>query len=344
MSKRIVVYVITAFLVSFGWLAGSPAQAESAAEFYSKNRLTLILGTGAKGSYALHTRVLMKYLTKHIPGHPTVVQQFMPGAGGAKAANYVYNVAAKNGAYVGNLLKYIAVNQAIGRKNLRYDAAKFNWILSSGPINSVVAFWHTANVKTFADLRKKQLVVGSTGRSSETFITPTLLNEILGAKLKIVTGYKGLGSIHLAMETGEVNGRAASMESLRGGKPHWLTDNKVNIVVQTGLEKNYDLPKVPTMVDLATNPSDRALLEFVGSGATLGRIYVAPPGVAVERLAALRAGFEAATRDPGYLADTKKRRLDVAPKAHKELEALVARVLGASPKTIARARKAFGLK
>ncbi len=98
------------------------------------------------------------------------------------------------------------------------------------------------------------------------------------------------------------------------------------------------------MVDLATNPSDRALLEFVGSGATLGRIYVAPPGVPADRLAALRAGFEAATRDPDYLADAKKRRLDVAPKAHKELEALVAKVLGASPKTIKRARAVFGLK
>jgi tripartite-type tricarboxylate transporter receptor subunit TctC len=344
MSKKLVILVFSAVVLLLGALPNVPAKAGAVEDFYRGKSVEIFLAGGAKGSYAIHTRLLAKYLPRYIPGSPKIVVTPMPGAGGAKAANYLYNVAPKDGTAIGTLLKYVVVNQVIGRKGLRYDAAKYDWIVSTGPVNSVVAFWHSAPAKTLEEAKKVQVVLGSTGRSSETFISPTLMNQVLGTKFKIVTGYKGLGKVHLAIERGEVDGRIASWESIIAGKPHWLKENKVRILAQTGLEKNADLPHVPRLIDLTSNPEDRALLEFVGSGSTLGRIYLAPPGIPADRLAALRTAFEKTLSDPAYLAEAKKRNLQVAPKKWSKVMELVRKTLNASPDTVKRAKAAFGIK
>ena len=344
MSKKLVLMVVSGFALLLGAMLSVPANTDAAGDFYRGKSLEIFLAGGSKGSYGIHTRLLSKYLPKYIPGSPKIVVTPMPGAGGAKAANYLYNVAPKDGTAIATLLKYIVVNQVINRKGVRYEALKYGWIVSTGPINSVVAFWHTAPAKTLEEAKKVQVVVGSTGRSSETFISPTLMNQLLGTKFKIVTGYKGLGKVHLALERGEVDGRVASWESIIAGKPHWLKENKVRILAQTGLEKNADLPHVPRLIDLASNPKDRALLEFFGSGSTLGRIYVAPPGVPSDRLATLRTAFEKVLSDTTYLAEAKKRNLQVAPKKWREVIELVKKTLNASPDSVKRAKAVFGIK
>ncbi|CAN0479932.1 unnamed protein product, partial [Laminaria digitata] len=171
---------------------GLSVQAQSVADFYAGKTITISAATGAGSTYGVHGRLLAETMKKFIPGNPNVIMQFMPGGGGAKMANYMYNVAPRDGTHIGFPLKYIAVNQALGRQGLKYDAAKFNYIGSLGPINSVVAMLKDKSpISTFEEAKSKEAVMASTGKSSETFITPTLMNNLLGTKFKIVTGYRG---------------------------------------------------------------------------------------------------------------------------------------------------------
>ena len=218
---------------------GGTAAAESVAEFYTGKTITITAATGAGAAYGVHGRLLAETMKKYIPGNPSIIMQFMPGGGGSKMANYLYNGAPRDGTQIGFPLKYIAVNQALGRTGLKYDAAKFNYIGSLGPINSVVAMLKEKSpVTRFEEAKKTESVMASTGKSSETFITPTLMNNLLGTKFKIVTGYRGMKGVELAREKGEAHGRAGSWDSLKAGKPEWLAENKVAIIALSGLDRN----------------------------------------------------------------------------------------------------------
>lgn len=315
-------------------LAASPG-AGAAEDFYKGRTITLYGAAGGGGSYGVYNRAIAEHLGRHIPGNPSVVAQFMPGAGGAKCANFIYNAAPRDGSVIAMLLKYVAVEQAIGRKAVKYDVNRFNWLISMEPINSVVALWHTAPATTLEDLRKKEVILGSTGKSSETYIAPTLMNAYIGTKFKVVTGYKGTGAIHLAMESGEIHGRAASFSSLTGTRSHWLSEGKVVMLAHSGLYPDAEFSSVPPLSTIAPAEA-RDVFEFVGSGSTLGRIIVAPPGVPAERVAILRAGLEALVKDAAFLADARKRKMGVQPRLAADVEALVKKTMNASPDVIAK--------
>ncbi|MPY70125.1 MAG: hypothetical protein GEU92_08560 [Alphaproteobacteria bacterium] len=332
--KKQIVAALAAGLVAG---AVAPASADAVADFYKNRTITLYGAAGGGGSYGVYNRVLAEHLGRHIPGNPTITAQFMPGAGGAKCANFVYNAAPKDGSVIGMLLKYVAVEQAIGRKSVKYDVRKFNWLISAEPVNSVVALWHDSPAKTLDELRRIQVTMGSTGKSSETYVTPTLMNAFMGTKFKVVLGYKGTGAIHIAMEQGEIHGRAASYSSISGTRPHWLSENKVIILGHSGLYPDKDIPGVAPLATLAP-PESKAVFEFVGSGSALGRIIVAPPGVPADRVAALRKGLEATLADPKFLADAKKRKMGVQPRSAAEVEALVMKTVNAPADVIARTK------
>ncbi|MDA0651920.1 MAG: hypothetical protein O3C49_01420 [Proteobacteria bacterium] len=194
-----------------------------AAQFYKDKTIQIAIPGGPRGSYGFHVQVLEKYLTRHMPGNPAVDPVYMPGAGGLKAANYLYNVAPKEGLFIGSLLKTITMNEAVKRPGVKYKSAKFGWIISTGPVDSVLAVWtaHSPAV-TFEEMTKKEVILGSTGKGSVTFFEPTIMNDLLGTKFKIITGYNGLEGVHLAMERGEVHGRHASWESLKCCRRDWL--------------------------------------------------------------------------------------------------------------------------
>lgn len=331
---------LVAILVA-GVTMASPAAADPVAEFYTGKTITLIGSAGAAGSYGIWGRVIVENLSKFLPGKPTIIFQAMPGAGGAKAANYLYNAAPKDGSVIGLLLKYVAVEQAIGRPSVKYDVRNFNWLLSTGPINSVVAIWHTAPATTLDGLRQTEVIMGSSGKSSETYITPMLMNRFLGTKFKVVTGYKGTGDIHVAMEQGELHGRAAAWEGLRSGLQRWMDNKQVVLLAQSGLFKNSDLPDVPRLVDLAPNDEARAVFEFVGAASTLGRVFIAPPGVPAPRVAALRTAFEAMVKDPQFIDHTKRSKLDYEPRLAPEVEALVKRMVDAPPDVVEKTKDAI---
>lgn len=330
-------------LLALGCQFAAFAHAEPVAEFYKDQTITLYVAAGAGGSYGPYAQLTSKHLPRFIPGHGSMVTQYMPGAGGAKAANYLYAVAPRDGTSIGLLLKYIVINKVLGRPGLRYDPSKFTWLVSAGPINSVVQIWHEAPARTLEAARKTELIMGSTGKSSETYITPKLLNELVGTRFKIVTGYKGMTGMALAMEQGELHGRASSWDGVKSDKPGWIRGNKIVLIAQSGLEKNSDLPDVPRLVDLADNEEERRIFRFFGSGSTLGRIFVGPPGIPRERVAALRKAFDDMLEDPAFLEDAKKSKIVVEPKSWQEIEKLVHETVNVPEDTLQKAKDVLGL-
>lgn len=320
--------------------SAAQASTDDVAAFFAGKTVSVYVAAGGHGSYTLPAHMTAEYLSRHLPGKPKAIAQFMPGAGGAKAANFLYNAAPKDGTAIGMLLKYVATEQATGRSSVKYDVRKFNWLISLAPINSVVALWHKAPGTTIEDAKKTTLIMGSTGKSSETYITPTLMNTFFGTRFKIVTGYKSIGAIHIAMEQGEVHGRAASWESLTGDKPQWLENRNVVILGHSGLYRDSEFPEVPPLAELAPNAEAKAVFEFVGTGSTLGRIIVAPPGVPQAQVAALRSTLEAMVKDPTFLADAKSRKINIAPRLAPEVEGLVRRIVDAPPDIIRKAEDA----
>ncbi len=326
-------------------LAGAPANADPVADFFKGKTVKLLIGVGMGSTYGLHGRFFADTIRQYIPGNPNIVIQSMPGGGGAKMANYMYNVAPNDGSYIGFPLKYIAVNQMLGRKGLKYDSAKYGYLGSLGPINSAVAILKTkAPATTLEGVMKTEIIMGSTGKSSETFITPTLMNNLLGTKFKIVTGYRGMKGVVLAMERGEAHGRAGSWDSLKAGQPQWLNKNQVSIIALSALKRNWDLRNVPTLLELATTPQQKSVLQFFANGNAVGWLMMTPPGLPKARLAAFQNGFDKAMKNAGYKAKIKSKDLDVNPMNHTAVEKIIADTLAVSPQTVVKIKKAMGVK
>jgi tripartite-type tricarboxylate transporter receptor subunit TctC len=316
------------------------AAADDVAHFFGGRTVSIyVAAEGA--SYTVHAQLVAQYLGRFIPGNPNVIAQYMPGAGGARAANYIYNAAPKDGTAIALLLKYIALEQAIGRSGVKYDVRKFNYLMSTAPINSVVAIWHKAPATTVEGAKRVALIMGSTGKSSETYITPTLMNAFLGTKFHVVTGYKSPTAVHLAMEQGEAHGVAASWESITSDRPQWIASKEAVFMAQSGLYRDADLPQVPRLIDLSNDPTAKAIFQFVSANSTIGRLYVAPPGVPAARVAALQKGFETMTHDPAFLADAKKHKIGIEPRSAAEVKKLIMGAIDAPPEVIAKTKAAI---
>ncbi|MFN4282988.1 MAG: Bug family tripartite tricarboxylate transporter substrate binding protein [Alphaproteobacteria bacterium] len=307
-----------------------PAVADPVADFYKGKNIELIIGFTQGGGYDVYARTVMRHMTSHIPGQPAVVPKQMTGAGSRKAAAYVYNVAPKDGTVIGATDQSMPVQQALG-ESLQFDSTKFNWIGNPNADINTLAFWHTANVKSVDDLKKKETVVGATGPNTSAQY-PQVMNNLLGTKMKIITGYPGGADINLAMERGEVQGRGSNAwASWKSTKADWLKDGKVDIIVQIGLKKADDLPNVPLLMDLATNDKDRAALKLLSSGTAIGRPLYTTPDTPKDRVAALRKAFNATMKDKAFLAEAEKMNLDLNPVGGAELQDIVADVVATPP-------------
>lgn len=314
--------------------AGLAGASDPVADFYSKRDINLYVASGP-GSFHLHSTLLAPYLSRHMPGNPKVIVHQMPGAGGAKAANYLYRVAPKDGTAIANLVPLLAVTQAIGSPEAQYDAARFGYLGSIAATNSVLATWNgTTPARSFEEMKQKEVILGSAGVTSITFIGPTLSNQFLGTKFKIITGYPNAGAINLAMEKQEVHGRVADIEGILGVYPDWIPKKLVTLHFHTGLERDPSMPNVPRMIDLAQKDEHKAILEFIASGSALGRLYVAPPEVPAARLRALQEAFMKAVNDPEYKKFLADRKLLHDPKSGAELKKIVDRVLAAPPSVV----------
>jgi tripartite-type tricarboxylate transporter receptor subunit TctC len=319
-----------------GALCAEPALAQSVADFYKGKTITVIVSSGAGGGYDTLARTLSQYLPKHIPGSPTVVVKNMAGAGGLVAANHLYTVAAKDGTVVGGVQNNVPFEPLFGAAGANFDATKFTWLGTPSIETALLTVSDTTPVNSWQEAKTHEVIVGSSGVNSTPSFYGRLLMEMLGLKLKIIVGYESQTTAFLAMERGELHGYPSVFySSLMSTKPTWIKDKKIKLLVQMGLEKERDLPDVPSLLDLITYPDDKLLAQAAFAPLSAGRPYLMPPGVPEDRVAAMRKAFMDTFKDPDFLAEADKRGLGVnSPRSGEELQQLIERVYKTTPQPL----------
>ena len=339
MHRRVVWSLCT---IAAAILLARVAVADPVEDFYRGRTMTLIIGYSVAGGYDTYARVLARFMGKHLPGNPKIVPQNMPGAGSLKAANYLYNVAPKDGTTFGIFARGLAMEPLIGGSAAQFEATRFTWIGSGTNEASVFATWHASPVKSWNDVLTKPITVGGEGTGSDPDVYAAMLKNMFGAKLKLVTGYPGTAEVALAMERGEIDGRCAwSWSSLKALKPDWLTGKKVNIPVLMSLDTNPELPDVPLLMHFASGDRQRQILRMIWSRQVMGRPFVAPPGIPDDRKQALRKAFDQTMADPEFLAEAKARGLEVNPVSGVDLDKLIHQIYQTPTDVVAEARAAI---
>jgi tripartite-type tricarboxylate transporter receptor subunit TctC len=304
------------------------------APFYAGKQVTIIVGFTGGGTYDATARLIARHLGKHLAGNPGVIVRNMPGSGSLVATLNLHNAAPKDGTTLGVVGGGVVLEPLLGNARAKYDARKFNWIGGRTPDNFICATGGKVPVKTIADVTRRETVVGATGPGSRTLTYPKALNELVGTKFKIVSGYPGGNEITLALERGEVEGYCGwAMGSIRNRAPHWLRDGTITPLVQFTLSKP-DLPGVPIARDLATSERGKQAIDFLSADSTLAWPLVAPPDVPAARVSELRAAFLAMMRDPGLKADALKAKLEIDPVSGVAIQTLVDRLYATKPDVI----------
>jgi len=320
-------------LLAVLWLAVSPAHAESVADFYRGRTINVLIGVNVGGGYDFEARLLARFMRAHIPGNPLLVPQNVIGAGGIKMANYLYSIAAQDGTAIGMFPSTLVAAQAVGTDGVQYDANKFAWLGSVSTSPVTLAVWRDSTVRSLDDARRQEVVVAASNKGAITYTFPHMLNELLGTKFKIVSGYQGNSTMTVAMERGEVQGVTNSWDGWKSFNPAWVREGKIRVLVQTE-PKAKDLPDIPSVQELARSVSDRQVMALIVSGDALGKPLAASPNVPPERVQALRDAFEATIRDPAFIEAAAAARVEINPISGTALQATVARVL-ATPKDLA---------
>ncbi len=319
-------------------LAAMPAAADPVEDFYRGKSLSMLVGTSPGGDYDLRLRMVARHIGRHIPGNPTVVVNNMPGGGGLVVANWLANVAPRDGSVVVAITQNLPVHQATGAAGVKFDVREFNFIGNTTDTPNVINSWHTTDIRTIDDAMRRELVLGATGIASGSYLYPHALNQLVGTKFKIVTGYPGGNDINIAMERGEVGGRGSnSWASWKSTRPQWLAEKKIYILVQVGVKRNPELSDVPTMQELAKNDSDRQVLAFISADTAISRPLVTNQGVPRERVAALRRAFDATMKDPQFLAEAERSKTDISPMTGEEAQKIAAATINTPPDVLARA-------
>jgi tripartite-type tricarboxylate transporter receptor subunit TctC len=320
------------------------ARAETPAEFYKGKTISLYVGVSAGGIYSTFALLLAQHMEKHIPGHPSIIVQHMPGAGGTRAVEYVYEVAPKDGTAILTPNAGVALRVLLGIDNTNYDPAKFTWLGGSGEAaNTISLLKDNTAVRTLDDAKKTEVVLGSIGKASNTYFIPALMKNMLGVKFKIVTGYRGGAPIRLAIERGELNGWAGQWTGWKLAKPDWVRDGKLVHLVQLASEPTADLPNVPLLSSFATNDEQRQMFTAVQSGIS-DRALVVPPGVPADRVAALRTAYQETLRDPAFVKAATGRDFEVDPIAGERVQKFVTDLMATPKPVVARMKEAMGLK
>jgi tripartite-type tricarboxylate transporter receptor subunit TctC len=342
--KKLKAFASTSIAAALTIAVPAPVNAQSVADFYRGKTITYNLAVPDGASWGLYARTFIEHLRKHVPGNPNIILQVMPGAGGVLASNHIFNVAVKDGTVIGTPLSTAMVFAATDPKQVKFDPRKFGWIGSMAVVQDVITVWHTAPAKTLADAKRVELTMGATGKGSNSFQDVALANNLLGTKFKPIRGYKGGADINIAIERGEVHGRSTTWESWPGSHPDWLRDKKLIHLVQLGPRKLPEIgDDVPLFRDLVSG-EQQAIVDFVGVSLAMGRSVYAPPGVPKDRLDALRLAFLATMKDPAYIAQAKKLKLDTTTwQTGEAVERIVNNAFSLPPALIQKAKAAIDL-
>jgi tripartite-type tricarboxylate transporter receptor subunit TctC len=332
--------VLAAIALALTFLA-APARAAETTPFFAGKTVRIIVGFSPGGGYDLYARELGRYLGRHLPGNPTVVVQNMPGAGSLKAVNFLYNAAPRDGTVIATFARGIVFEPLIGHLDgAQFDAPKFNWIGSVSNEVSVCAINSARGISTWADMLTKKTLIGASGAGADSDVFPIVLRNLFGLPMRIVTGYPGGSDLNLAMERGEIDGRCGwSWTSIVSRNRDWLADKRIQITLQIGLSKHEDLPDVPLIMDLVTDPRKDAALKLIVSRQSIARPFAAPPEVPAERVAALRSAFDATMRDPDFLAEMRRETLEVRPVGGAEVQDLMREIYATPPDVVKLARE-----
>jgi tripartite-type tricarboxylate transporter receptor subunit TctC len=321
-------------------LALPAARADEVADFYHGKQVDLVVGFGPGGGYDIYARLLARHIGKYIPGNPNVVVQNMPGAGSLRAANYIYTVAPKDGSTFGLFARDMALVALLGGDpNVQFDPKKFTWLGSSSSYADdayLLMLRKDAPVKSIADARRPggpPMVLGGTAEGSTSDDIPILLRELLGLHIKLIAGYRDSGVLFLAIDQNEVEGRTVGLSSVRSAHAAWLAPNSdMRVLLQFGRATRLpEFPDVPTARELAPDAHSRALIELAELPYLLSRPFAAPPGLPPARAKALEAAFLAVHKDPAYLADAAKLKVDVSPIGGDAARQAIARLAATPP-------------
>jgi tripartite-type tricarboxylate transporter receptor subunit TctC len=318
------------------------ARADAVEEFYKGTSIKMMIGAGVGGGNDTYARTFARHWREQIPGRPNIISQNRPGAGGLTMLNYLYIQAAKNGSEIAVINRSMLTYPLLDGQGVRFDINKFNWLGSLNNEVSLIIAWATAPVKSIEDVRTRELIVAGTSASNDSVKLPSLLNNVIGTKFRIVAGYPSGEAMNLAMVRGEVQGRASiPWTTLRSTEPEWIRDKKVTILLQFGLAKHPDLPNVPLAQDFAANQEQRDILNLHAARNDMGRPFLAPPGIPADRLAMLRKTFMATVAAPGFVKDAQRLKLELGPMSGEAMQKELQRIYATPKDIVEKARAAY---
>ena len=317
----------------------------TAADFYAGKTITISTYGTPGDSYDVYMRLLSRHYGRHIPGNPRFTAVNQPGAGGLLAINHAAMVAPQDGTFLSVVSQGLLIFEATGQRGLQTSIGNFKWLGSFTQSNNVTVTWHTSKIKTLQDAIANEVTVGASGAAGGSVIGPAIYNAVLGTRFKVVYGYQGGAHIDLAMKRGEVEGRGNNTwAGYKATMPNEVRDGMLNVLIQTGLRKDRDLPQVPLFLDLVrSNPRGEPVAQFMSQAVAIARPVAAPPGVPPERVEILRRAFDATMQDPAFLAEAGKIGAEIDPLTGEQVQGIVTRVLATPKPVINQIRAVMGL-
>jgi tripartite-type tricarboxylate transporter receptor subunit TctC len=318
--------------------------AASAEEFYSGRQMTMWVSASPGGVYATHALALAPHIAAHLPGKPNIVVDYMPGAGGLRAMNFLYANAPKDGSVVALIQSAVPYAPLYGIEAAQFDPMEMNFIGSLNTTTGICIAWHESGVQTWNDLFEKDFFVGSSGAGSQMEIFPMVLNKLFGTNIQIISGYQGGNEVFTAMERGEVDGRCGSLVAgIKSTRPAWFPEQKITVPIQIALERDEEFPDTPAVGEFVKDEATRQVLELVLSPMEAFSPLIAPPEVPEERVTALRAAFDAAMRDPAFLGEAERIGIEINPVSSDEVYATLRRAYAMPDEIVAAAKDAMNL-
>ncbi len=325
-------------------LVSSVASAQTTEEFYDGRQMRLLLSSDAGGGYASYAISFAPYLSKHLPGNPNIIVDYMPGAGGIRAMNYLYANGEQDGSLIALVHSSVPFAPLYGIEGAQFDSLEMQWLGSMNATSGICVAWHESGVRTWEDLFDKDYFVGGSGAGSQMETLPMMLNKLFGTGIKVISGYRGGNEVYVAMERGEVDGRCGTLvSSINSTRPDWFPDQRVYVPVQIAMERNPQFPDSVAIGELAKDDLTRNILKLVLSPMDIDRPLLAPPGVPADRVAALRTAFHAAMNDPGFIAAAASVQIEIKETSSERVTEVIAAAYSMPPEVVQAANSAMNL-
>ena len=331
-------------LLALALLAIAPAAAhaqEDVAEFYKGKTVRLLVGIGVGSGYDVNARVLARHMSKHIPGNPNIIVQNQPGAGSLTMTNQMYAAGPFDGTVFGASFNGLPTAPLLQPNGVRFESAKINWLGSTNRETQTMYVWHTAPMQSLDDLKTKEMIIGAQAPGSTQYDYPMLGKALFDLKFKPVTGYKSTSDINLAMERGEVHGTLANWSTVKTLNLKQYEDKQIRMLVVWGAREHPELKGIPLITSLAKTPEHKQALQLALARLEFGRPFFMPPNVPPARVAAMRRAFDATLKDPEFLAEADKLKLEIDPMSGEELAKMLEDIAKTPADVVSRVRTAY---